>query len=60
LQFALNNSLSEDAMKALDITPSQYEKWVGEEQEEESKQETISDFAPKEESEEEKDSIFDF
>ena len=47
-------------MKALDITPSQYEKWVGEEQEEESKQETISDFAPKEESEEEKDSIFDF
>lgn len=60
LQFALNNSLSEDAMKALDITPSQYEKWVGEEQKEEQEQETISDFAPSEDSEGSKDSIFDF
>jgi len=59
-QFSLDHSLSEDARKALNITPSQYDKWLGEEEKEEVEQETISDFAAKDESKEEEKGIFDF
>lgn len=59
-QFILENSLSEDAMKELDITPSQYDKWLGEESENETEQESISEFASSNGSEDEKKSVFDF
>lgn len=59
-QFSLDHSLSEEARKALNITPSQYEKWLGEEEKQSVEQETISDFASNGDSEEDEKGIFDY
>jgi replication factor C large subunit len=60
MQLALNFSLSSEARNELDITDTQYEDWLGNEGEEETKQESITNFGDKEEEKEESKSIFDF
>ena len=61
MNFCLSYSLSDKAKKGLDITPTQYESWLMEEDEEQGGQETISDFVSSDKGEESSEKgIFDY
>lgn len=60
MQFILSNSISSKAMRAIDVTQTQYENWLSEETEVEEKQTTLDEVEEESSPETEEKGIFDF